>query len=123
MQRKSYRKPNNPVVASLIRELKRKSNEHDAPIWRRIADILSKPTRQRVSVNLSKIDRYATDGDAIVVPGKVLASGELSSGVNIAAVAFSEAARKKILSGKGKAMSILDLVKENPTGTKVRIII
>ncbi len=74
-------------------------------------------------MNLSKINRYAKEGESIIVPGKVLAAGEISKGTNIAAVSFSETARKKIVDGKGKVMTILDLVKENPKGSNVRIIV
>jgi large subunit ribosomal protein L18e len=57
-----------------------------------------------------------------VVPGKVLGAGKIDHPVNVAAFAFSEQARSKILRTKGKCLSILDLMKKNPKGTNVKII-
>ena len=47
--------PTNEKLIKMIREMKTLSNSQKAPIWKRIAFELEKPTRSRVSVNLSKI--------------------------------------------------------------------
>jgi large subunit ribosomal protein L18e len=57
----------------------------------------------------------------VVVPGKVLASGELDHEVSVAALSFSKAAREKIEKAKGKALTIMELVSKNPKGTKVML--
>jgi large subunit ribosomal protein L18e len=57
-----------------------------------------------------------------VVPGKVLGTGKIDHPVNVAAFAFSEQARSKILKAKGKCLSISDLMKKNPKGTNIKII-
>ena len=51
--------PTNPNTKDLITELKKKSYEHKSKLWKRIAEELSKPTRQRRTVNLYKINKYA----------------------------------------------------------------
>ncbi len=94
-----------------------------APFWNRVYELLSRPARKRVVVNLSKINRYAEDGDVIVVPGKVLGAGELEKKVTIAAFSFSYSALEKINNAGGKAVHILELVKENPKGKGLKIII
>ncbi len=116
------RLPENPVVASLIKALKVASNKNEAPIWRTVSKKLQRPRRRKVVVNLSKISRYTKEGEAVVVPGKVLGSGDLDRPITIAAVAFSKSAQEKIKAANGKVMKIMDLVKENPKGSKVRII-
>ncbi len=110
--------PTNPELQHLIKELKKSSMQNKAPIWKRIALELEKPTRRRVSVNLYHIDKYCENGDTIVVPGKVLATGELTKQVKVAAWSFSEQASSKIKD----AISIHDLLKENPKGKNMRII-
>ena len=113
--------PTNPYLAQLIQNLRKKSLELDARIWEDVADKLSMPTRRRIEVNLSHIDRHANDGDVILVPGVVLASGSISKKVSIAAWKFSPAAIKKM--GKaGKVMTIEELMQKNPKGSNVRII-
>lgn len=113
--------PTNPLLKGLIEELKKKSSEEKVQIWRRVADDLEKPTRARRVVNLLRINKNAKDNETIIVPGKVLGGGELGRKVVIAAYQFSESALGKI-NKVGKAMSIPDLMKENPKASKVRII-
>ena len=87
-----------------------------------LAKSLSKPTRQRTVVNLSKINMHTKDGETVVVPGKVLASGDLDHTVTIAAWKFSKQALDKIQKAKGKALEIPELVKEGIKGKKIRMI-
>ncbi len=112
----------NEELERLIRELKKKSIEEKVKIWKRIASDLEKPTRNRRIINLSKIDRYTKDNETIIVPGKVLGSGELNKKVVIAAYSFSDQALSKIKLCNGKAVNIEELMKKNPKGNKVRII-
>ena len=115
--------PTNPLLRALIEKLKEVSRKNKAPIWKDVAMKLSKPTRQRVEVNLKRINRYAKDGETIVVPGVVLSDGILEKKVVIAAWKFSSKARKKIEEAGGKAITIEELIKLNPKGSNVRIMV
>jgi len=110
--------PTNPGLQNLIKELRILSQKNKAPIWKRVATELERSTRQRRKVNLFHIEKYCNNGETIIVPGKVLATGDLTKQVKIAAWAFSEEASKKIKD----AISIHQLIKENPNGKNVRII-
>ncbi|MFH0979114.1 MAG: 50S ribosomal protein L18e [Candidatus Woesearchaeota archaeon] len=114
--------PSNPELQKLIIDLRRISHKENSDIWTRIASDLQKSTRSRRVVNLSRINRYSSDNDTVIVPGKVLSSGSLSHKVHVAAFSFSAAARESILSSKGSALSIQELIKQNPKGKNVRII-
>lgn len=113
--------PENPELINLIYELKQLSYKQKVNIWKRIAEELERPTRKRRIVNLEKINRVCKDNESIIVPGKVLASGELDKKIIIAAFQFSEQALNKI-NEKGKALTIQELIKQNPKGSKLRII-
>ena len=115
--------PTNPTLKKLIEELRKKSLEENVKIWKRVAEILERPTRRRVEINLKHIEREAKDGETIVVPGVVLGDGELRKRVKIAAWRFSSKAREKIEKSGSKALSIEDLIKENPKGSNVRIMV
>ncbi|HIP66631.1 MAG TPA: 50S ribosomal protein L18e [Candidatus Nanopusillus sp.] len=115
--------PTNVHLRKLIRFLERASNENEARIWRYVAELLSKPTRQKIEVNLGKIDRYTKEGDIIVVPGKVLGVGKLTKRVTIAAWKFSENASLKARRSGANVITIEELVKSNPTGSNIKIII
>ena len=108
----------NQVLLSLIETLVRTKK----PVWRKIAYELSRPRRQRVEVNLSKIDQYAPEDATVVVPGKVLGSGVISKKVTVAAFTFSDSAKRMIGSVGGKAVTIEGLHKTNPEGRGVIIL-
>ena len=108
-------------LEELIRELKKNSIENKVKIWKRLAVDLESSTRRRSEVNLFKIEKFSNPDEIIVVPGKVLGTGELTKKVKVAAFNFSDSAYQKI-KAKGDAMSILELVKSNPKGKKVRIL-
>ena len=114
--------PINPVLQSLIHELKKRSNEQSVNLWKRVANDLEKPTRQRRVVNLSSISRYTKENEVIVVPGKVLGAGDLKHKVTISAFQFSNGAKEKIEKAGAKVITLLELSKENPSGKGIRII-
>jgi large subunit ribosomal protein L18e len=110
--------PTNPIMQKIIAELKQK----DVKLWRRLARELEKSTRKRREVNLSRIERYAKANDVILVPGKVLAAGDLQKKVTIAAWNFSAGAAAKIKAAGGKTITISELIKSHPKGTGVKLI-
>ena len=112
----------NPQLVALISDLKAKTREDPkAAIWRDIALRLEAPSRVWAEANLSKIEKYAAEGETIIVPGKVLAAGDISKKVNVAAYSFSAKAAAAIVAAGGKTMTIRELMDENPSGSKVRI--
>ena len=112
----------NEELQQLIFELKKVASIEKVGIWKRVAADLSKPTRQRRIVNISRIDRYCNDNDVIVVPGKVLSTGDVTHKLSIAAYRFSGMASEKIKKAQGKVLTIKELLKSNPKGKGVRII-
>ena len=114
--------PTNQRLSTLVEELRTSSFKNKIPLWKRLASDLAKSTRQRRAVNLSRINRYTKDGETIVVPGKVLASGELDKKITIAAWQFSSQALLKIEKANAKALSIAELMQEDPKGKKIRVI-
>ena len=65
-------KKTNPVLTTLISDLKKQAFENDAPIWKDIALRLEKPLRNWPVVNLDKINRYINEKETALIPGKVL---------------------------------------------------
>jgi len=114
--------PTNEQLKALLVDLKDKGNKNSSPILLRLANDLEKPSRQRRVVNLSRINRYTKDGETVVVPGKVLAAGELDHAVTIAAWRFSQQALDKIQKSKSKAMQISELIKGEVKGKRIRVL-
>jgi len=119
--RKMQKRKTNPNLVRLIDDLLKASAENKAKVWKDLAERLAKPLRNYAEVNVGKIDRYLRENEIAVVPGKVLGSGEITKPITVAAWRFSESARRKIESAGGRALSIWDLLKENPSGKNVRI--
>lgn len=113
-------KSTNMHLRKMVSNLKKVSNKNKVKIWDAVAENLSKPTRIRRTINLTKLQTYAKDGDIIVVPGKVLGTGSLTKKLTVAAWRFSDSAYEKI-NKVGKAISIEELIAKNPKGSKVRI--
>jgi large subunit ribosomal protein L18e len=115
-------KKTNPRILQLIADLKTKSREQNVGIWKDIAQRLSTPTKHHAEINLSKINRYSEDNETIIVPGKVLGTGDINHPVTVAALNFSLTAEVLIAEAQGKCLSIEQLMETNPTGKGVRIL-
>lgn len=111
----------NPHLQRVVRELREVSRETGAAIWRDVAERLERSRKNWSEVNLSRLSRYATKGDQIIVPGVVLATGDITTPVTVAAFRSSSAARKKIEAAGGRAISLLELAVQNPQGSGIRI--
>lgn len=112
----------NIVLRQLIRTLRKYSRQYKAPVWRAIADELEKPRSRIRAVNVGRINRHTSSGDIVAVPGKVLGMGALNHPVTVAAFAFSKAALLKIHKAGGRAITIQELLYENPEGRGVKLI-
>jgi len=112
----------NPRTPVLIAALKDEARQNEVAIWRDVAKKLEKPGRNYAQVNLSKINRYAKDGETVLIAGKVLGSGLLEKAVTVAAYNFSATAMKKIAEVGGKCLTIEQIMEENPKGSGIRIL-
>jgi len=115
-------KAKNPELLRLVNSLKKQSRESRSDLWRDIAERLIKARRRRVVVNVSRLNRYTSRNETVAVPGKVLATGEITHPITVAAFSFSEKAKEKIKAARGRCVSFSDLPKKNPRGSNVKII-
>lgn len=90
--------------------------------WGDIARILSGPRRKRKELNLDELNKQIEGDKILVIPGKVLSQGELDKKVKISAFNFSEKAKQKLKEAKIEFNYIIDEIKKNPSGIKIKII-
>ena len=76
-----------------------------------VANAISVPTRQQAKVNLEEINK--TSEDIVIVPGKVLGTGEIEKKKTIYALGFSETAKEKLEKAGCKFESIYDALKKD----------
>ena len=123
MERSIRSGPTDPNTRALINALRKTSSKHDVRIWKRVAELVARPTRTRPTVNVGKIERHTNAGDIVVVPGKVLGSGIMSHKVTVAALNASSTARSAIVGAGGSLITIDELMKQIPKGSGITIIV
>ena len=92
--------PTDPNTVVLIRKMRKNKEKFYLDLARQ----LSKPSRQKKPVNMTRIQK--TDSHSVVVPGKVLGAGEITRAVTVYALDFSKEAKKKIIAAGGKCLSL-----------------
>jgi len=106
----------------MAKEFKVASKKNNAPIWSRLAELALKPSSARRTINIGQIDKFVKDNDVIVVPGKVLGTGNISHKITLCSFSMSTTGAKKVLQYGGKILSFSELIKSHPTGKGVIII-
>jgi len=112
----------NQVVIQMAKELEAASKRNKAPIWSKLAEMSLKPSRARRVLNLGQIDKFVKDNDVVVVPGKVLGTGNISHKITLCSFSISTTGAKKITASGGKVVDFTHLIKNNPTGKGVKIV-
>jgi large subunit ribosomal protein L18e len=112
----------NQVVIQMVKLLKQASVKNDAPIWSKLAKLALKTSSARRVVNLTKINDVTKENDVIVVPGKVLGTGNVLHKVTLSSFSISNSAAQKIIESGGKIISFSEMIEKFPTGKGVSII-
>ena len=112
----------NQHLQELIATCQAQYKESKKPLYLRLAKELSKPSRQRRQVNLTRINHVSKENDVVLVPGKVLGSGTLDHTVTIIAYAFSGSAKERIREAKAKTMDLSEFVKSKKELKNIKIV-
>ena len=71
---------------------------------------------------MTKINDVTKENAVIVVPGKVLGTGNVSHKITLSSFSISNSAAKKIIESGGTIISFSEMIKKFPTGKGVIII-
>jgi large subunit ribosomal protein L18e len=110
------------VIDNTIWGLRNAFKKNKAPIWRALQDELAGPRANRREINVRRLAEITKADEVVVVPGKVLGTGNLDHKLTVCAFSISETAAKKIVESGGKVMAFDDLINDYPDGKGVRII-
>ena len=105
-----------------LKILKKASKENDAPIWAKVADYIQKSRSNQKIVNLTRIDQTTEDGNAVVITGKILGTGNISHKVSVSSFSISNSAAEKIIKSGGEILEFSKMIEKFPTGKGVKII-
>lgn len=112
----------NQLVIKMVKDLRQASSKNKAPIWSKLAQMAQKPTIARRIVNVGKLAKVTNDNDVVVVPGKILATGNISHKITLCSFSISATAAKKITQAGGKIINYSEMISKFPTGKGVKII-
>jgi len=110
------------TLNNTIWTLRNALKKNRVPIWKAVIKELSRSRSNRKEVNIGQLAHVTKDKEVVIVPGKILGSGEISHRLTIWCFTISEAAARKILDAGGKILPLDSLVKKYPDGKGVRII-
>ena len=113
IEKQLQRKTNSALVETIIACKKNSA-------WNEIAGILSGSRGKRKEINLENLNKI--NDKKILVPGKVLSSGEITNKTKIIALNFSEKAKEKILKSGCEISNILEEIKSNPSAKGIFVL-
>jgi len=113
---KRIEKKTNYQLRELIIFLKKQKSE----FWVRAAQLLARPRKKKIIVNFERLNDITNSNDIILIPGKLLAFGNLKHPLTISCYSCSSAAKSQ---KNAKITSIENLFKINPSGKGIKLII
>jgi len=110
------------TLSNTIWTLRNALKKNKVPIWKAVIRELSRSRSNRKEVNVGQLAHVTKDKEVVIVPGKILGSGEISHKLTVWCINISEVATRKILDAGGKILPLDSLIKKYPDGKGVRII-
>ena len=113
---KQLERKKNPLIVQTIIEAKKNDK------WLDVAGMLSGPSKKRITLNLSDVDKIAEEGETIVIPGKILSQGDINKKIKVVLLSCSNKAKEKLMKANCEISSILEEIKKNPKAGGLKII-
>ena len=110
------------TLNNTIWTLRNALKKNKVPIWKAVIKELSRSRSNRKEVNIGELAHVTKDKEVVIVPGKILGSGEISHKLTVWCFTISEVATRKILDAGGKMLPLDSLIKKYPDGKGIRII-
>jgi large subunit ribosomal protein L18e len=110
------------TLDNTIWTLRNALKKNKVPIWKAVIKQLYRSRSNRREVNIGQLAHVTKDKEVVIVPGKILGSGEISHKLTLWCFTISEVATRKILDAGGKILPLDSLIKKYPDGKGVRII-
>jgi large subunit ribosomal protein L18e len=112
----------NALVDDLVWNLRRGFKKNKKAIWKALEREVTKSRTIRREVNISRLSATTKNEEVVVVPGKLLGSGEMDHKLTVCAFSISNAAFKKIKLVGGEVITLNELMDRHLDGKGVRII-
>lgn len=93
----------NTLVGNIVWTLRKAFKKNKTSIWRSLEHEISKARSIRREVNISRLSSVTKNDEVIVVPGKVLGSGEMDHKLTVCAFSISEMVQRRSPTSAGKS--------------------
>lgn len=113
---------NNTMIDNTIWMLRQAFKKNKAKIWRALEEELAGSRANRREINIRRLAEISNPEQIVVIPGKVLGTGNLGHKLTVCAFSISENAARKITTAGGRIITFEDLMNAYPEGKGVRII-
>lgn len=116
--------PTKQSTRDLVVALEQHGKKTKQAVYKTLSDMMSVSTRIRAEVNVEHLNEMGTRNKdkVLVVPGKVMAKGDIMAPIEVAAFAFSASAKHKIEAAKGKTWTLQQLIEKNVPGQKMVLV-
>lgn len=111
---KRLKQKRNPELVEALIKLKKKNPT--------VAKVLAGPVKKNLRVNLKYLEEKAGEEKKILVPGKVLSSGELKKKIKVVGWAASATAKEKMKKFGVEFVFLKDEIKKNPELKDLKVI-
>ncbi|MDQ3854432.1 MAG: 50S ribosomal protein L18e, partial [Thermoproteota archaeon] len=98
------------VIDNTIWNLRNAFKRHKAPIWRALQEELAGPRANRREINVRRLAEITKADEVVIIPGKVLGTGNLGHKLTVCAFSISQTAARKITESGGKVVTFDDLI-------------
>jgi large subunit ribosomal protein L18e len=113
---------NDTLIDNTIWMLRKAFKNNKSMIWKALEKEFLKSRSGRRQINIQKLNKVTSNGDVIVVPGKILGNGTLGHKLTVYAYSFSETALNKLNESGIEIISLQSLINKYPDGKGVKII-
>ena len=116
--------PTNSNTRQMLVHVHKHAKASKQNVYNTLFEIMSMSSRGRAEVNLHHLNEMGEKhkDKILVVPGIVLAKGDITMPLEIAAFRFSGSAKQKITQAKGKAWTLGQLVENKVPGSKIILV-
>ncbi|MEK6825810.1 MAG: hypothetical protein AABY00_03415 [Nanoarchaeota archaeon] len=90
--------------------------------WLALTKKIAGSTRLQPALNLDDIDEKTSAGDTIVVPGKILANGDLTKKLKLVSLSISAHAKEKLKKTKSEWTPLYQEIQSNSKAEGVKIL-
>jgi large subunit ribosomal protein L18e len=94
-----------------------------SPFWVRVGELTGRAVRKRPGINLSRLTKVTKKDQVVLVASRVLGTGQMHHPITVAALGFTNSARRLIEKSGGKIITLEEMAIQHPTGKDVGLVI